>query len=54
MKALLLVCVGLNIAITCVGVMLNSLELTGLGFASGTLCYIGYKSRKKNERQETI
>ncbi len=47
MRAVLLVCIGLNIAITCVGIMLNSLELTAIGFMSGTLCYIGYVTKKK-------
>ena len=52
MKELMLICIGINVPVICFGIMLNSLELTALGFISGTLCYIGYVTKKKqNEHQ---
>ena len=53
MKALMLVCIGINIPVICFGIMLNSLELTALGFISATLCYVGYVTRKKQNEHQT-
>ncbi len=52
MKALMLVCIGINIPIICFGIMLNSMELTALGFMSSTLCYIGYRYQDEKDEQE--
>ena len=52
MKELMLVCIGINIPVICFGIMLNSIELTALGFASGTLCAIGFVTRKKQDEHQ--
>ena len=54
MKALMLICIGINIPVICFGIMLNSLELTALGFISGTLCYVGYVTKKKQNEHQRV
>lgn len=49
---LMLLCIGINIPVVALGVMMSSAELTILGFMSATLCLIGYLAhRDKDEEQ---
>jgi len=43
---LMLLCIGVNIPVVALGVMMSSAELTILGFMSATLCLIGYLTHK--------
>ena len=48
---LMLLCIGINIPVVALGVLMNSAELTLLSFMSATLCLIGYLTHKDNDEE---